>query len=298
MLKPNEIIQGLVSYPITPFTSENKVDEKSYREILNHLITAKANAIATLGSTGENSYLKMHEWEKILRITIEEVNGRVPVVVGISELTTEEAITKAKLAESLGADALMVLAASYWKLNEQEIYDHYLNIAKEVSLPIMLYNNPSTSGIDIKPELIVKMFHEIPNITMVKESSCDIRRMHSLKILSENKLPFYCGCNSLALEALLIGAAGWCTCAPNLIGDLPAQIIDAVNKSDIETARETFFNQIDFYNFIVDHGLVRAVKAGYQILGENYGEPRLPLQGLSMEKRNELSLILKKLIEY
>jgi len=292
MSNSKQLIKGLIAYPISPFNSEDKIDEFSYREILNDLIKAKANAIAALGSTAENSYLKMSEWEALLNITLDEVKSKLPVIVGISELTTDAAITKAKLAEKSGASALMVLTASYWKLTEEEIYHHYLNIAKKTDLPIMLYNNPATSGIDIRPELIVKIFREIPNVTMVKESSADIRRMHALKSLSDGTLPFYCGCNSLALEALLIGAAGWCTCTPAVIGDSPAKLIEAVNKSDLKAAKEIFFKQIDFYNFIVDHGLVRAIKAAYQIQGKDYGNPRLPLQPLNNLDMEKLSLIL------
>ena len=294
MHKLNNNIKGLIAYPITPFDAKDRVDEFAYREILNDLIQNKADAIAALGSTGESSYLNMTEWEEVLRITVDEVQSRIPVLVGISELTTKEAIRKAKLAEELGANALMILAASYWKLTENEIYDHYLNIAKETNLPIMLYNNPDTSGVDIKPELIVKIFREVPNIVMVKESFPDIRRMHALKTLSNGELPFYCGCNALALEALLIGAMGWCTCAPAIIGDSPAKLIEAIRKTDLSLAKEIFFEQIDFYDFIVNHGLVRAIKAAYQILGKDYGQPRLPLKPLSDLERINLMAILKK----
>ncbi len=142
----------------------------------------------------------------------------------------------------------------------------------------MVYNNPATSGIDMSPELIVKMFNEIDNICMVKDSTGDIQRMHKFHALSQGKLPFYNGSNPLALEAFCAGAAGWCTAAPNLLGDLPKQLYQAIQQADLSKAQAIFYQQLPVLSFIVKGGLPKTVKSGLNLLGFSVGSPRPPLQ--------------------
>ncbi|GLH22903.1 hypothetical protein ENT52713_02990 [Enterobacter sp. 200527-13] len=115
---------------------------------------------------------------------------------------------RARFAEAKGADVVMVLPASYWKLSADEILGHYQAIGSSISIPVMLYNNPATSGIYMSPELILRIVNAVENVTMVKESTGDIQRMHKLYQLSDGQIPFYNGCNPLALEALAAGATG------------------------------------------------------------------------------------------
>lgn len=111
----------------------------------------------------------------------------------------------------------------------------------------MIYNNPATSGVDMSPELIVRMFNNIANIMMVKESSGDIQRMHKIYELSKGELPFYNGCNPLALEALCAGASGWCTAAPNLLGQRPQQLIEYVKNGELNRPRSHFISNFLYY---------------------------------------------------
>ena len=141
----------------------------------------------------------------------------------------------------------MVIPVSYWKLTDQEIFEYYQAIAQETTLPIMIYNNPATSGVDMSPELIVRMFNNIANIMMVKESSGDIQRMHKIYELSKGELPFYNGCNPLALEALCAGASGWCTAAPNLLGQRPQQLIEHVKMANWNRPRSHFISNFLYY---------------------------------------------------
>lgn len=170
-------LKGIIGYPVTPFSDDNTINLPVLKQMLNLLIENGCDAIAPLGSTGESAYLEWDEWCLVAKTSIESINKRVPVIIGISELTTDQAIKKAQIAQSYGADALMVIPVSYWKLTDQEIFEYYQAIAQATSLPIMVYNNPATSGVDMSPELIVRMFNNIANITMVKESSGDIQRM-------------------------------------------------------------------------------------------------------------------------
>lgn len=212
------LFKGIIAYPVTPFSRANgKVDSDALKQGIERLVADGVHAIAPLGSTGESAYLTDAEWDAAANESVRAVRKRVPVVVGISDLTTAHAVRRARFAERAGADAVIVLPISYWKLAEQEIFDHYAIITASVGIPIMVYNNPATSGIDLTPQLIARLVREIDNVTMVKESTGAIQHMHALYRASNGEIPFYNGSNPLALEALCAGACGWCTAAPNLI---------------------------------------------------------------------------------
>lgn len=271
-------LNGIIAYPITPFLDGGEnVNLPVLGQSLELLIESGCHAIAPLGSTGESAYLSQEEWQQVAEYSVKTVAKRVPVIIGLSELTTDGAIRKAEFAESIGADAIMVIPVSYWKLTDEEIYSYYQEIAAATALPIMVYNNPATSGIDMSPELMVKMFREIPNVTMVKESSGDIQRMHKLFELTDGELPFFNGCNPLALEALCAGASGWCTAAPNLAGGMPKRLYDCVVGGDLAAARDIFYRQLPLLRYIVAGGLPKTVKAGLKIKGIDAGSPRRPL---------------------
>ena len=288
-------LSGIVAYPITPFTAEQGIDLPVLAKTLELLIESGSDAIAPLGSTGESAYLSWEEWQQVAEFSVRTVARRLPVIIGISELTTEQAIRKARYAESIGADAIMVIPISYWKLTNQEIHSYYREIADAVSLPIMVYNNPATSGVDMSPELIVQMSRDIPNVTMVKESTGDIQRMHKIYELTGGTLPFFNGSNPLAFEALCAGASGWCTAAPNLLGDRPKSLYESVANGDLAAARGIFYQQLPLLRFIVGGGLPKTVKAGLALKGINAGAPRKPLQDASGEEKETLRQILHAL---
>ena len=288
----NKTFEGIIAYPVTPFTAAGGIDAAMLARLIDRLIAGGAHAIAPLGSTGESAYLSDAEWELAARLSLETIARRVPSVVGISELTTAGACRRARFAEQHAADAVMVLPVSYWKLTEAEIIAHYAAIGEAVSIPIMLYNNPATSGVDMSPELIARICRDVPSVTMVKESTGDLQRMHRLKQLTGGSIPFYNGSNPLAFAALNAGAAGWCTAAPNLNAALPLALYEAVKKGDAVGARATFERLLPMLQFIVRVGLPTSVKAGLRLQGIEAGDPRLPLQRLPDQGRAELAGIL------
>lgn len=288
-------LHGIIGYPVTPFSDDNTINIPVLKQMLDLLIENGCDAIASLGSTGESAYLEWDEWCLVAKTSIESINKRLPVIIGISELTTDQAIKKAQVAQSYGADALMVIPISYWKLTDQEIFEYYQAIAQATTLPIMIYNNPVTSGVDMSPELIVRMFNNIANITMVKESSGDIQRMHKIQELSKGELPFYNGCNPLALEALCAVASGWCTAAPNLLGQQPQQLIEYVKNSDLSQAQRSFYQQLPLLRFIVNGGLPKTIKAGLELKGVSAGSPRKPLSKATNTELNHLKQLLSEI---
>ena len=286
-------IRGIVGYLVTPFAKgATGIDTDTLRQLVNHLVDGGVHVIAPLGSTGESAYLSDAEWEVVAGVTVEETAGRVPTVVGASALTTAGAVRLARQAEALGADAVMLLPISYWKLTEAEVFAHYAAVADAISIPIMAYNNPATAGIDMPPALLARMVREIDNVTMVKESSGDIQRMHALHEAAGGEIPFFNGCNPLALEALAAGAAGWCTAAPNLIAGANLALWDAVQAGDLGAARASFYGQLPILRFILQYGLPATIKAALALQGIDAGVPRLPMAPLSAAGVAELRALM------
>lgn len=289
----NNPFKGIIAYPITPFDQDEKVDIVLYKKLLERLIASGAHAVAPLGSTGVMPYLTDEEKEAITEATIDQVKGRVPVLVGVSNLTTERTIHHAKFAESAGANAVMIIPMSYWKLTDDEIVQHYDAVAKQISIPIMAYNNPATGGVDMSPALLKRLL-EIPNVTMVKESTGDVQRMHYLQRELGEDVAFYNGSNPLALAAFSAGATGWCTAAPNLIPKLNLDLYTAIQKNDLQEAQKLFYKQLNLLKFIVNKGLPRAIKAGLEIQGIEAGFLRSPLKSLTESEIADFKLIMKE----
>ncbi|MCE7061957.1 dihydrodipicolinate synthase family protein [Dyadobacter sp. CY343] len=288
----NVPFKGIIAYPITPFDENESVDLPLFKTLVERLVASGSHGIAPLGSTGVLPYLTDQEKEAITEATIQQVAGRVPTLVGVSNLTTERTIYHASFAEKAGATAVMIIPMSYWKLTDDEIVRHYDAVASKISIPIMAYNNPATGGVDMPPTLLKRLL-EIPNVTMIKESTGDVQRMHLLKRELGDDVAFYNGSNPLALAAFAAGADGWCTAAPNLIPELNLSLYDAILNNDLASAQILFLEQLNLLTFIVAKGLPRAIQAGLTILGENAGHLRAPLQPLTETETTELRHILE-----
>jgi 4-hydroxy-tetrahydrodipicolinate synthase len=165
-------IHGIIAYPVTPFTTDavNTIDTATLAALVGRLVSSGVHAIAPLGSTAELAYLEEGEFDAVVDTTMATVDGRVPVVVGVLDLTTAKTIRRAQYAQQAGADAVMVLPVSYWKLSDREIRTHYCRIGGAIGIPIMVYNNPATSGVDMPPNY------------------CRMRRIAEL---SDARLPFF-----------------------------------------------------------------------------------------------------------
>ena len=290
----NTPLRGIVAYPITPFTDSGRVDEALLGRIVEDMVTAGVHAIAPLGSTGVLPYLSDEEREQVAEVVVKRVAGRVPTLVGVSSLTTERTVHHAKHAEKMGASAVMILPMSYWKLTDAEIVGHFDKVARSISTPIAVYNNPATGGLDLSPDVLSQLLR-IPNVTMVKESTGDVQRMHRLVQLCGKDVAFYNGSNPLALAAFIAGARGWCTAAPHVIPRLNIELYDAIQRGDLAAARQSFYRQLPFLQFIVTQGLPRAISAALELMGTRVGPLRAPLQNLPPERIAELRRILAAL---
>ncbi len=287
-------LQGVFAVLVTPFTEDDKIDENTLRKHLRFLIDeGKVHGIMPTGSTGEFTALSDDERMQIADIVIDEVNGAVPVVVGTAAVATKDMIRFSQYAEKAGADAIMVVPSYYCHPNPREIYGHYKALSENVNIPIVLYNNPGTSGVDMHPVLIAKLA-QLDNVSYLKESSGDMTRVAAIQRLCGDKLTVFCGCDTLALEMFLMGAAGWVAPPANIIPRQCAELFElAYIKKDIKKAKNLYFKLLPLFTLFESTGqYIQLTKAGLDILGRPYGKPRLPLLPPEEKLINELKQIL------
>ena len=257
----------------------------------------KVHGIVPTGSTGEFAALSEEERKKVAEIAIEEVNGMVPVVVGTASVSTKQTIQYSQYAQRAGADGVMVVPPYYCHPNEEEIYGHYKTLAENIDIPIVLYNNPGTSGVDMRPSLIARLA-EFDQISYIKESSGDMTRVAEIMRLCGHKISIFCGCDNLSLEMFAMGVQGWIVPAANMIPQLCVELFElAAIQKDIVKAKKLYFKLLPLFTMFESTGqYVQLTKAGLDILGRPFGIPRKPLLPPTEQAKQHLKEILDSLL--
>lgn len=286
---------------VTPFKKDGSLDEEALRQNIDWYIEQGAPGVICTWSTGEFETLSDDEFKRVIKVTVDQVNGRVPVIAGTSATSTWKAKELSKLAEDSGVDGVMVVPPYYYYPKEDEIIEHYREVAGAINIPIMVYNNPWTSKVDMKPPLIAELA-EIDNVGYVKESSGDIRRVEQIIRLTGEKLIVFCGSDTLPFESFVLGAQGWVSVVANIIPKEAQRLFELVSiDKKIDEARKLFFWMLPLLDFIEDSGkIAQAAKAALNILGEKEGVPkggypRKPRLPLNEEEEKKLRDILKEM---
>lgn len=288
--------EGTFVVAVTPFTSNEELDLEALKENVDYYIENGVHGVVVAGSTGEFAVLSLEEHKKIMEVVADRVNGRVPVIAGTGACATRRVIELTKYAKDVGADGAMIIPPFYTKPKENELYEHYKSIAEAVDLPIMLYNNPWTSKVDMQPSFIAKLA-EINNISYVKESSSDATRIWRIINLTKGKMTVFCGADNLALESFLMGAKGWVCVAANMFPRHTSRLYElACKENKIEEARKLYMELLPLLNFLEETGkFCQLSKCGLEILGRKAGPPRKPLLPVTEEEKQELKQIMKKI---
>ncbi len=231
-------LRGTYTVIVTPFTADDAINETMLRWLVDFQISEGIHGIITLASNGEFLSLSDEERHEVARIVVDQAAGRVPVVVGTAAESTDQVIRYTRDAERLGADAAMVLTPFYCWIDEDELFTHYRRIAEAVSLPIMLYNHPASTVLDMKPPLVARLA-EIDNISYIKESTTDTRRVYRINDLCGDKITVFAG--YLGYESFLVGAEGWVSVCANIVPRKSAELFElAVDRNDKDAAWRVF----------------------------------------------------------
>ena len=284
---------GVFPAVTTQFNEDLSVDLKATQGVQDALVNDGVNGLIVMGTCGENNSLDPEEKRTILKAAVEVVNGRVPVITGVSEFDTRRAVAYARDAEKLGADGLMVLPAMVYVPKPEELVAHFKTIAEATSLPIMLYNNPPAYRVNIGVE-VLRQLEDVPNIKAVKESAPDPRRFTDLINVFGDRFDIFAGLDDVALEGLLLGAKGWVSGLTSAFPRESVALVDAAARGDWEEARRIYRWFMPLLHLDAEHDLVQSIKLAEQIMGRGSERVRMPRMPLSGARRAEVTAMVEK----
>ncbi|MCG7560846.1 MULTISPECIES: dihydrodipicolinate synthase family protein [Pseudoalteromonas] len=271
--------QGVYPAVTTQFNDDESINFETTKTMINTLIEEGVHGIIVLGTVGENCSLRAEEKREVLRAAKEVVGGRVPVISGVAETTTALAVEFVRDAEEIGVDGYMVLPGMVYRSTEREAIHHYQQVARNTNLPVMIYNNPVTYGVDVSIEGM-KVLAEEANIVSVKEATEDTRRISELFSAFGDRYVVFGGVDDIALESLMLGATGWISGLTNVFPRESVAIYKLAQQGRYEEARELWRWFLPLLRLDTIPTLVQCIKYAEQLAGrgsEVTRSPRLPL---------------------
>jgi 4-hydroxy-tetrahydrodipicolinate synthase len=288
--------KGVFPAVTTKLKDDGTLDTDAIKAGLNRLIDNGVGGVVMMGMVGENAQLTPDEKRTVLKIAVETVGGRVPIVSGLAETNTGSAIQFAKDAEVIGVQGLMVFPGLTYKSDDRETVEFYRTIARSTKLGIMIYNNPRGYGVDMRPDLLEQLKGEA-NIVAVKEESYDTTRVTDLYNQFGDRFLVFCGVDDLVLESAALGVTGWVSGMANAVPKESVELLDLAVSGDFEKARKLYRVLTPLFHLDVHVKLVQYIKlaenitAGYS---ENLKAPRLKLEG---EERQRIVAIVEKTMQ-
>ena len=285
---------GVGTALITPFKKDGSVDETAVRQLVKRQIEAGVHFVSPCGTTGEAPTLSHREKLRIIELVVNEANGRVPVLAGAGGYDTREVIELARELERVGVDGLLSVTPYYNKPTQEGLYQHYKAIASGTSLPIMLYNVPGRTGINLEVKTVARLA-EIPNIIAVKEASANVVQMSEIIAATPDDFMLLGGDDPLTVAVMAIGGRGIVSVASNAMPAEMAQIVELCERGDYAAARRLHMWLLPFIqvNFVEANPIpVKAAMAAMGLIEEAY---RLPLVAPSPAAREKIMKVLQDL---
>jgi len=273
-------LRGVLTALATPFTADGTIDEASLRILVNRSIAGGVHGVVACGSTGEFSMLSSDERRLVVEIVVDQVAGRVPVIAQTGATSTAEAIRLSRHAQSAGADVVMTVAPYYEPLTIDETLSYLRAVAGSVDIPVMLYNLPVATGVDLDPDTVGALAREVENIRYIKNTTVDMAQSARLIHNHGDVISTFVGWDSLLLSALAEGAAGVMAGTANVVPAELVAVYDAVSTGNLGQAREAWARVYPLIDAIMAQPFIPAVKAGLAAVGFPVGKPREPVAGL------------------
>jgi 1-pyrroline-4-hydroxy-2-carboxylate deaminase len=278
--------RGVFPAATTQFHNDESLDLAATAKHLEAMIGAGVHGMIMLGTVGENCSLERREKLDVLKMAIEQIAGRVPVLTGVAECSTRMACRFAEEARTVGVDGLMVLPGMVYKSDPRETIAHFRAVAKATDLPILCYNNPVSYGVDITPAMFADLADE-PHFVAIKESSENVRRITDLKNACGERYLLFCGVDDLVLESILLGAVGWVSGLVNAFPHENRLLWDLAMAGRYEQALRVYrwytpLLHLDTHPKLVQYIKLAATECGYG--SDMVRAPRLPLTGAEREE--------------
>lgn len=265
---------GTFTVMVTAFDNNGRIDLDAQARFTEWQVGNGIHGLIPLGSTGEFLSMSFSERKAIAECVIKTVNGRVPVLVGAGAESTEEVIDNVEMAENLGADGTMIIPPFYSTPTRMELLKHFERISQSATKPIMLYNNPATSNVDLTPDLVADLSH-FQHIDYIKESTMDVTRVRDILELSEGRMNVFGGI--MGYESFLSGACGWVAVGSNIMPKEFSLLFSCAYKDkDLKEARRIYKKLLPIIRLVGGHRYVSATKAALMEIGQSVGLPRSP----------------------
>jgi 4-hydroxy-tetrahydrodipicolinate synthase len=275
---------------VTPFDSEGKFAEETYRQLIDFQIEGGTDVIVPCGTTGESATLDFDEHDYIIKVCIDQVNKRVPVIAGTGANNTSEAIRLSANAKAMGADGLLLVCPYYNKPSQEGIYQHYKSIAETVALPQILYNVPGRTGVNMTSETTARLA-EFSNIVAIKEASGSLTQVSEILARAGDKIDVLSGDDFLTFPMMACGAKGVISVSANVIPDRVKAMVQATLNGDFSMARKLHLALLEFHTAMFIESNPVPVKTSLALLGMIEARVRLPLvdmQAASLEKLKQV----------
>jgi len=279
---------------VTPFDQNGDVDFDATRALVNYLIENGTDGLVVAGTTGESPTLSTEEKIELFKFVVDVVGGRIPVIAGTGSNNTRASISLTKQAEATGVDGIMLVAPYYNKPSQEGMYQHFTAIAESTSLPVMLYNIPGRSVVNMSVETIVRL-SQIPNIVAIKEANGNLDAMAEVISQTPSDFTLYSGDDGLTLPVLSIGGAGVVSVASHIIGNEMQEMINLFKNGKIEEAAAAHRKLLPIMNALFAAPNPTPVKAALNLKGIKVGGVRLPMVPLTPEETNTLQSVLQQL---
>jgi 4-hydroxy-tetrahydrodipicolinate synthase len=294
-------IKGIIPAMITVFDENEAIDEKGIRSHVNFLIENRVHGIAPVGSTGEFIAMTLEERKRVLEIVVDEAKRRVPIYAGTGHYTTKSTIELSQHAQKVGAAGVMVIPPYYMQPPKADVIAHFRDLARNIDIPIILYNNPWFAGFELSTWDIAKLVEE-GVVASVKAAHGDVDRIHNLKFLCGDRVSALYGHDYCTLEAFLAGADGWLAGMPNVFPLLCRHLYDAaVEERNLDKAQILWRKMLPFVHFAMYNKEDRyphwlsVFKTALNLMGRRVGSPRKPLTLLAGREEQKLKAILSEM---
>lgn len=276
---------------VTPFDQNGEIDWQATENLINYLIANGTDGLVVSGTTGESPTLSEEEKVQLFKFAVKVVNGRIPVIAGTGSYNTKASIELTRAAESAGVDAVMLVAPYYNKPSQEGLYQHFKAIAESTVLPIILYNVPGRSVVNISVDTVVRL-SEIKNIVAIKEASGNLDAMAEIIEKTPEHFTLYSGDDGLTIPALSIGGAGVISVASHIIGNEMQAMIQKFLSGNLQEAARDHRRLLPVMKVLFATPNPTSVKAALNLNGVNVGGVRLPMIPLNNEELNNLQKVL------
>jgi 4-hydroxy-tetrahydrodipicolinate synthase len=284
---------GVFPAATTQFDPSLNVDLPATQAVQAALIRDGVHGVVVLGTVGENNSLSADEKRSVLKAAVETSARKVPIIAGVSELTTANAVAYARDAERLGADGLLVLPAMVYVPTAAELEHHFRTVAQATSLPVMLYNNPPAYRVNIELSTLQRLAEQ-PNIVAVKESAPDSRRFTDIFNALGDRFVLFAGLDDVVFEGICLGARGWVSGLTNAFPKESLELYEALQAGDLAKARKIYRWFMPLLHLDAEHDLVQSIKLAEQIMGRGSERVRPPRLVLSADRRAAVTAMVNK----